>query len=384
MRRTTICRSSAVLAAALVAAQPGSLAGQEVAAAPRQAPPAVHVVQQGESLWLLAERFLGDPLLWPEIYRLNTDVIEDPHWIYPGEELRFVPAEPAAEVAAEVVPQQQAVTVTPVGDTARASEPVEEPRTPAGPTVFANRPRGPVLRDAIESRVASAYRAVREFEYYSAGFLTENQPLPTGRIVQNVATQQRGNIRSRSTAQQFEEVVIDLPRGAQVDTGSLLLALRRAEVVPGYGEVIVPTGLLRISMLGTRPRAQVMRPFERVVDGQELLSVAPFRFDNNQRPEPVTDGLLARVIRMRDRTEVANIQDVVFLDKGAGDGVRLGDIFELYIERSDDQGGTIVQRQALVLVVNARERSSSAVIVELFRGDVGAGSWARQVRRMPS
>ena len=66
----------------LVAAAAAPLGAQE-------ARPQTHTVKPGDTLWDLSRRYLGDPFLWPEIYRLNTMVVEDPHWIYPGEVLRL-------------------------------------------------------------------------------------------------------------------------------------------------------------------------------------------------------------------------------------------------------------------------------------------------------
>ena len=91
MRRTTIFRSSRAAAAAAALVVAAAVAGtRDVRAQTPTQLPEVHVVQTGETLWALAEHYLGDPFLWPEIYRINTSVVEDPHWIFPGEELRLL------------------------------------------------------------------------------------------------------------------------------------------------------------------------------------------------------------------------------------------------------------------------------------------------------
>src|SRR6267378_6210312 len=103
MRRTTICRSDHALLLALAAlpllwrvlpAQDTTQTAQQqdttqAAAAFQGQVPASHTVSRGETLWSIAQMYFNDPLLWPEIYRLNTAVIEDPHWIYPGEVLNL-------------------------------------------------------------------------------------------------------------------------------------------------------------------------------------------------------------------------------------------------------------------------------------------------------
>ena len=46
----------------------------------------VHIIQSGDTLWDLAEAFLGNPYLWPQIWERNSYIL-DAHWIYPGDPL---------------------------------------------------------------------------------------------------------------------------------------------------------------------------------------------------------------------------------------------------------------------------------------------------------
>src|SRR5437016_10423162 len=129
MRRTTICRfkRAALLALVVVPLACWSLRAQDTTrAAPDTtqalAPPgggqlpATHTVARGESLWSIAQLYFTDPLLWPEIYRLNTSLIDDPHWIYPGEELNLQ----GGVSVAQAPPESTAVAGPPTADTVRA------------------------------------------------------------------------------------------------------------------------------------------------------------------------------------------------------------------------------------------------------------------------
>src|SRR4051812_45509079 len=61
----------------------------------------IHVVKKGDTLWDLANYYLKDPWKWPDVFRRNTDIVENPHWIYPGETIRI----PSTEVKPEVLAQ---------------------------------------------------------------------------------------------------------------------------------------------------------------------------------------------------------------------------------------------------------------------------------------
>src|SRR5947209_4380133 len=52
----------------------------------------IHQVQGGDTLWDLCSKYLNSPWYWPKIWSYNPQ-ITNPHWIYPGNELRFYPSD---------------------------------------------------------------------------------------------------------------------------------------------------------------------------------------------------------------------------------------------------------------------------------------------------
>jgi DNA-binding SARP family transcriptional activator len=94
-----------------------------------------YIVQRGDTLWGIAERELGDPLDWSQIYALNEGrpqpggaTLTDPHWIDPGWML-LLPASPAAPT-----PPATPMPIPPTGNaTAPTSSPSRASTSPAAP-----------------------------------------------------------------------------------------------------------------------------------------------------------------------------------------------------------------------------------------------------------
>ena len=180
MPRMMICRSSLFTFALLAAAS---------SAAGAQTHPSAHTVKSGDTLWDLARRYLGDPFLWPQIYRLNTGVVEDPHWIYPGEVLQL-----AATEGVQSVPSQDTPAPSPV---AAPAEPPSEAEYPM--PEFARQKRSE-SSEGLSSYISQEYRPLRPGEFYSSGFLTEEQPIPSGILLGEITPPQIRNLSERTMA----------------------------------------------------------------------------------------------------------------------------------------------------------------------------------------
>lgn len=68
--------------------------------------PTSHAVQKGDTLWDLSGDYLNDPLLWPEVWKINPG-IANPHRIKPGQIVRIPgPGKaPLREAAPEMAPE---------------------------------------------------------------------------------------------------------------------------------------------------------------------------------------------------------------------------------------------------------------------------------------
>jgi LysM domain len=384
------------LGAIALAAGPTMAAGQDSSTQS-------HTVREGDTLWDLARHYRGDPFLWPDIYRMNTSVVEDPHWIYPGEVLRLSTTEAVASVPAEdtpalssdsaAVPVSDAVAEPPTTNTeAEAPTPASlasitkpAPESDESAPLFGPR-AGQTLQQTLRAYTEQPYRALRRSEFYSSGFLTENETLPLGKVLGPITPPQIRAMARNTNAMPYAIIAISPPKGASYQVGDSVLLVQLGREFDHFGEVVLPSGIAQVTDTANgKYLASVLSVYGPIRGGQSVLPLEKFSEPGTAKATPVSNGVRATLLGGAGRQDLKAPQMVVFLDKGRKDGVAPGDLFEIrrQPERLNDGTIRIDDVMATLQVVHVRERSATARLLNVISPDIVPGSEARQVAKLP-
>lgn len=372
------------LAAGVLIAVPAGLAAQAAQ---------THTVRTGDTLWSLSQQYLGDPLLWPELFRLNTNVVEDPHWIYPGEVLRLIAGEGVAAVPTEDTPPPPPVapdgapsdTVAAPAPGVLGGAPLDD--LPAGAPLFPIMGRQLTARETIRAYSEQNYRPLRRSEFYAASFFTEGADLPYGVIAGRVTPPDIKSLRNADAAKLYTELAVRPPNGATYEVGDSILTLVVVPRSGDLGNLVIPTGIARVVKNdGENVIVSVVKIFEPIYPGHKTLPLDKFSSAGNRRAVPVSEGVQAVVVDWPGFQELKLPQKNLLLDKGRAAGVAPGDIFELRRTPGKREDGTVAIDEpiGMVQIVRAGDRSATAVVLTLKAGDIGRGTRVRQVAKLPS
>ncbi|MDX1676027.1 MAG: LysM peptidoglycan-binding domain-containing protein [Longimicrobiales bacterium] len=289
-----------------------------------------HVVRRGDTLWDLAGTYFSNPFLWPEIYEANTTVVEDPHWIYPQEVL-VIPGirgdtepEAVAQMGGEPEPQPQVAVATrrpvPARTVFYREPPLPEVDEEADPTVLSE----PTLERA----------PVAPGEFNSAPFVDDPGNLEVvGRFIG--ALRENRDVGGAPSAHPQDEVFLGYEGDARVQVDQPLLLIHVGKRMSG-GRLLEPRAVVRV----TRVEDEVM--FGRIeaqygpVHRNQLAARMPMYPDFVSTETKRVDAAAGydvegRVIEFMGVSPIPSLTDLAFVDRGARDGVEVGDIFTAYL-----------------------------------------------------
>jgi hypothetical protein len=357
-----------------------------------QAPTATsHTVKKGDTLWDISRTYLGDPFLWPQIYKVNTDVVKDPHWIYPGQVLRL-----EAGAGVQAVPNKDTPPPPPAAATPPEAQVALAPGiTVVGPSDQTEEEGMELFRRRRVVNLQNAFKTYREVkdhplrpgEFFAAGFLSEGDTLPFGALLGPVTPEQIETSRARAAVQILTKVAVTPPAGAHYAIGDTLLIVDRREGPVGYGEIVAPSGLIRITgENGGQTVGDVVAVFATIREGQSVLPSERFADPGAVKYQAVSGGLEGHILVSRDVHELRHPQQVLFIDIGKSAGVTAGDLFEARRTpgpQTKAAADAVEEVMATLQVIHVRDRTATVKVINVISPDVPIGTRIKQVAKLP-
>lgn len=305
--------------------------------------PTVYVIQKGDTLWGLSDKFLNNPRYWPNLWAKNPEVT-NPHFIYPGQTVRFVNGKLEVVAAPEEAGGQKASSAGQLVQTAEADVAEEKNFTVRG----------------------------------NEGWLMEKDTLPTGRIIAG----QHG----RLVLGEDDTVFTDIGTSHGGNDGSKYTILRKSKQIKhpvtgdDLGYKVYPLGALQLThATELNSRGIISTSFKEIEPGDLLVPYQQVK-RRTVALKMVSRPLRGYLVESATGTTALATGDVVYLDLGTSQGAEPGNL--LYVIRKVEIEKMLVDRYVgqlpsevigAVVIVEAGINSSTAIVVKsidaIFKGN---------------
>ncbi len=297
-----------------------------------------YTVKKGDTLWDLSQRFVDSPWLWPDLWQRNGQ-IANPHRIFPGERIRiyhkdWIERMRTAPDPEPVEPGPEPVVV------AEAAPPQPEPE--AEPTEIITYP-------AIDS----------------VGFIRQNKAGSFGKIFK---------VENDKWMISQGDVVYITPEAGSMEVGSHYTVFRTLEPlkdkktkeITGYQHVLL--GVVEITAIEKDfAIGEINRSYEAMKVGDQLMNYIPA--DPQIGLTESVKGLEGKIIAADEGEKLIGDHFLVFLDRGSRDGVKRGQRYLIFEERTgklDAKSKEVIQLPSVdygtLLILHVENITATALV----------------------
>lgn len=377
MRKGTVCGALSFLVAA------SCLVGQVAA---QETPPGVgqekqpeillegaYIVQEGDTLWAIAGRYLSNPRQWPQIWKENA-FVTDPNKIFPGDPLMIPGVTPPPKPVAEAPP------APPIAEE-RVAPPeaplVEAPPEPAPPEVAeAEKPE-----KMLVGLVAPPSGVIPRPALECSGFVAQPSEIrAVGRFIRSL---EEGSLR----LWYGDHIFVDMG-GRKVKRGDRFWVIRPTGAVEHpvkggrVGVKVLTLGTVEIvNAAGPHPWAEVIYNCADMADGDLLVDVKAWALPPKELSRPADMHVLGYIIGSKSDADSLGQWDIVYVDVGQEKGIIPGDEFVIYQRSGITKYPSIPLKRGELIVIRTSAESAVGLVTKAdLRLQVGEGVVLRRQR----
>lgn len=303
-----------------------------------------HAVREGDTLWDLCAKYLNSPWYWPKIWSYNPQ-LTNPHWIYPGNEVRFYPGDEALPTEIDV---GRAITVDD-DDLAIPGALTDDDLVQTVGTIET----GKVALDSVwTSRV---------------GYVSLSAVERAGRVTTSA--------EEAILLSDFDQVYIrsgqPLKQGERFAVFRALRRIRHPITGEDYGYAVEVVGTAEV--IDTSPEVATARIIQayRGIERGDMVGPMPDSFFTRVEPVPNSGKAKGYVLETAgDVLGPLGEHHIVYIDRGRRHGVQSGNTFTVY-HRGDGYTrrtqGLPNEEVGTLMVLDAQDEASTAIVMASSR-----------------
>lgn len=257
-----------------------------------------YTVKKGDTLWDISQRFNDTPWQWPDLWKENEQ-LPNPHWIYPGERIRLYRKSGLHAVETKPVP------------TAAPQVQVSTPETKPEPLVqfyFNRMDQIGFIRKPPVPPLCNIDKSFREQNIISTNDQVYIRP-PKGQSTLNLRPGQRLTV--------FRTLSPTPASDSRQTIGTQHYLLGVVEIVTSEPKYAI---------------GKVLKAYREISPGDPLMAYEAYAPELDVTAS--TPGIEGRIIAAEEQSRMLGDHTVGFIDKGAVDNVRPGQIYSIYAQNT--------------------------------------------------